>query len=144
MKHGFNAIFTSDDPMTTAMNEYYAYVLERYAKLMPEGRFWNRHNDGYQDSTLAIVMLASGEVCPVYVPSVCCLNPLKITDSEEKKMDGTDVQLSTWSCAGNVMCRGNLDKGIQDYNDSLMKDAEAGYKWSMRHAIVGVWVFSNP
>ena len=62
-----------------AFEEMIKSRLNYIAEAMPlnergEGKFFNNHMDGYEDSCPGIVMIGRGDVCALHVR--CSLNPL--------------------------------------------------------------------
>lgn len=96
------------------MEEVKKNELKRFAKSMPNGEFLNHHN-GEIDSCEIIVMLNSGDICPLY--NNCSLNPLK------KDKDG-NVCLSTFSCGGNFKKdSSDWEEAIKIHNESILNTA---------------------
>ena len=99
-----------------AFEEMIKSRLNYIAEAMPlneqgEGKFWNNHMDGYEDSCPGIVMIGRGDVCALHVR--CSLNPLS------KNKDGK-VSLSTWSVGGCFSkTHSDWGKSIKRFNDEL-------------------------
>ncbi len=115
-----------------AFEEMIKSRLNYIAEAMPlneqgEGKFWNNHMDGYEDSCPGIVMIGRGDVCALHVR--CSLNPLT------RKND--QVSLSTWSVGGcfSKYC-GSWADSIKKFNDELSE-------FSGGTAILGYIIFAE-
>ena len=97
--------------------------LEHFINVMPNGQFMNGHNQKMENCD-GIVMLASGEVCPIFHNSICCLNPL----STERHDDY--AYLSTFSVAGNIIPDAtSMTKTVEKYNrdqNRFLKNRDIG------------------
>ena len=132
---GFNFFLNGDDIVTDCIKCSTKHKMAYYAKAIEDHdtKFLNGHNNEMEHID-AMVMLASGDVCPVYPASMCCLNPFHVQD----KANGGACVLSTMSVAGNVYCGGNLERGIENYNISV---AESNFDFVKKHVIIACWKF---
>lgn len=104
------------------VEEYWESVLTDYADYMPEGKFWNLHNDTI-DSCGGIALLANGDI--VALGNGWCLNPLRIVSDEEIiAKRGTKIALSTYSVGGvfsNMYNDDDYSRSVEGYNNRLNK-----------------------
>ena len=101
------------------LSTYATSTIEHYISIMPNGRFLNGHNQKIEECD-GIVMLASGEVCPIFHNTICCLNPLKTERHEDCPY------LSTWSVAGNIIPDAtSIHKTVGRYNRELHSTTKA-------------------
>lgn len=130
----FKSLYTKKtiEMLSNADNE----KLGRYAESMPEGKFWNLHNN-QPDKADAIGLQADGTVVALFKYG-CSINPLMMDASGKKNWGDFHVALSTSSCGGCFYPNYNYsedvdwDLSISQYNDSL---------YSKSKAIVAIWVF---
>lgn len=110
--------------------------LERFAKKMPNGKFWNTHMDGWVDKADAIAMQADGTVVLLSTKTYCSVNPLRFA----AKNLPCEVILSPASCGGTF---------VPDYNSGTEVDWEVSidkYNASLfngNKAIVAVYTFDQ-
>jgi hypothetical protein len=112
--------------------------LEHFINVMPNGQFMNGHNQKIETCD-GLVMLASGEVCPIFYNSICCLNPL----STERHDDC--ACLSTFSVAGNVVPDAtSITKTVERYNrDQAQFVKTTGIGGFGRYAIIAYHSFKS-
>ena len=110
--------------------------LNSFISIMPEGRFLNHHNEKFERCD-GIVLLASGEVCPIFRDSVGCLNQLIRNDDY--------AALSTFSVAGDIIPDYNsLTKTVEKYNKDLSERvSRCGVQSLGRHMIIAYHSFVN-
>lgn len=110
--------------------------LEHFIKVMPNGQFLNGHNQRIENCD-GIVMLASGEVCPIFHNSICCLNPL----STERHDDC--AYLSTFSVAGTIIPDAtSITKTVEKYNrDQSQFIKNTGIEGFGRYSIIAYYSF---
>ena len=115
MNTAINAI-NVNDIMTdvSATDIYIENMLKKYAERMPEGKFFNLHDNSI-DNCDGIVLLADGNVCPTFNgrSRYWSLNPLSIGEDM--------VRLRTASCAGVMMSSDTLDHSILNYNNQIVE-----------------------
>lgn len=95
------------------ITSWIANRFENYVNRMPSGAFLNNHNAKFENAD-GIVMLVSGEVCPVFKNTLCSLNPLIINDDH--------VSLSTSAVAGTVIgLNKSLTETVDNYNKGQLE-----------------------
>ncbi len=118
--------------LSNAANE----KLTRYAENMPEGKFWNLHNDKV-DKADAIALQADGTVVALFRYG-CSINPLMFDADDRKNWGGYKVAISTSSCGGvfypdfNYQHVVDWDLSIKKYNQGLFTKSKV---------LVAVYVF---
>lgn len=124
--------FETIEMLSTAANE----KLTRYAESMPEGKFWNLHNN-QPDKADAIGLQADGTVVALFRYG-CSINPLMMDATGKKNWGGFTVALSTSSCGGvfypdfNYQPVVDWELSIKKYNEGL---------FSKTKVLVAIYVF---
>ena len=104
--------------------------LERFAKYMPEGKFYNLHNNTTEKAEV-IGLQADGTVVYLSKHGYCSVNPLRLDADGTKNWDGNEVALSTCSCGGTFNPDYNFGTEVdwaiscQKYNESLLTPTKA-------------------
>lgn len=110
--------------------------IQSFIQLMPNGSFLNLHNSKV-DRCDGIVMLATGDICPVWKSSTCTLNPLI--------HNGDEVKLSTCATGGTIIGRAiSLAATVEKYNSDLYKQIiDHNFQSFGRYAIVAYHSFNR-
>ena len=127
---------TTHQPEVIQMiNAWATTKLSCYTTVMPDGKFLNHHNEKF-DYCDGIIMLASGDICPVFQDSVTCLNPMAMHEDY--------VSLLTGTIAGTIIPdNSSLNKTVENYNMKLQQKVIEDFKSFGRHAIIAYHSFKQ-
>lgn len=144
----------NSDTIALVMYLYSMRKLQRFADMMPNGRYLDLHCGNY-DNCAAIVIRMDGEICLVFKNTQCCMNPLLIKC--KKRDSSTDLSepaekethLSTFSLSGRNFIPNHsngaenwLKTSIDSYNKQVTDDYVENEMMScLRSYIVAAYEF---